>query len=537
MSTGNCDPAILRTAETETNRSFVEPEVPLPFHLTRMEQALTASMNETLGLPAEPGSPAIPEQAELVSAEASSDSAAPHASRPPGTIEHLVGARETFTSLSIKYDMNKAEICRLNKIHSGVVFPGQTILLKDPVHPEDYVPPPQRSLSASSIQEGSGESDSVTITTEDNQGRPEVTEIVTEQSLEFVNNTMFRVKSLYLTVDKGIVPGILEGSCDYMRFTPTNTPAVREFGPDIFTLAFEYEDLLGPNTQRKAPKLSEKPRVGPGFALHREEPEQAQVDDKPQPIFLQIRVRLVFGVEPTPDTTAAYWFAVMPRWLDRVYNILHNAAKLHEIEPWHLIKAPEPDSYAPGVGGSRLSDVDETVLRGGESQLLKSIMVSSITRHLPIRCRYSDWVLGFSTYVHGLSIGNMYRTLLKDQKKPCITVLKDNKGHVFGCYTTECWKVTKDNHFYGGGEAFVFTVDPEHQFFNWSQSNKYFQMSTENEMMIGGGSGAAALWIDGDLTRGCSKPSKTFNNICLAGSTDFIIEGFEVWILDSSDDF
>ena len=57
----------------------------------------------------------------------------------------------------------------------------------------------------------------------------------------------------------------------------------------------------------------------------------------------------------------------------------------------------------------------------------------------------------------------MYRTLLKDQKKPCITVLKDNKGHVFGCYTTECWKVTKDNHFYGGGEAFVFTVHPEQQ--------------------------------------------------------------------------
>ena len=141
-----------------------------------------------------------------------------------------VGARETFTSLSIKYDMNKAEICRLNKIHSGVVFPGQTILLKDPVHPEDYVPPPQRSLSASSIQEGSGESDSVTITTEDNQGRPEVTEIVTEQSLEFVNNTMFRVKSLYLTVDKGIVPGILEGSCDYMRFTPTNTPVIAILG-------------------------------------------------------------------------------------------------------------------------------------------------------------------------------------------------------------------------------------------------------------------------------------------------------------------
>ena len=96
--------------------------------------------------------------------------------------------------------------------------------------PEDYVPPPQRSLSASSIQEGSGESDSVTITTEDNQGRPEVTEIVTEQSLEFVNNTMFRVKSLYLTVDKGIVPGILEGSCDYMRFTPTNTPVIAILG-------------------------------------------------------------------------------------------------------------------------------------------------------------------------------------------------------------------------------------------------------------------------------------------------------------------
>lgn len=128
--------------------------------------------------------------------------------------------------------MNKAEICRLNRIHSGVVFPGQTILVKDPVHPEDYVPPPQRSLSAGSFQEGSGESDSVTITTEDDQGRPKVTEIMTEQSLEFVNNTMFRVKSLYFTVDKGIVPGILEGSCDYLRFTPNNTPVIAILGID-----------------------------------------------------------------------------------------------------------------------------------------------------------------------------------------------------------------------------------------------------------------------------------------------------------------
>lgn len=366
-----------------------------------------------------------------------------------------------------------------------------------------------------------------------------------EQSLEFANSTMFRVRSLYLTKNKGIVPGVVEGSCDYVRFYPNETKTVLDFGKDLFTLRFEYEDLLEPNTQRQSPNLEAKTKLGPGFALHREQSEPDSGGGKPPPVFLEIRVRLVFGVVPTPDTTASYWFAVTPKWIDRIYNILANAAKLHETEPWHIISAVGEDEAASransGLSSTRISssnlEQEEITLRN-DSILLKPLMVSSIKKHLPARLRFSEWSLEFSTYEHGLSVNNMYRMLAPHQDMPCITVIRDMDGCIFGCYTTETWKKIKEgsNHYYGAGESFVFMIHPEPQFFNWSGSNSLFMMSTEREVMIGGGSGAASIWLDGDLTRGCSRPSKTFNNICLAGSTDFHIAGIEVWVLLGDDE-
>ena len=64
---------------------------------------------------------------------------------------------------------------------------------------------------------------------------------------------------------------------------------------------------------------------GPGGAHHRsmmatDSPEARRHNSCPQ--YLQLRVRLIFGQDPTPSTVGVYWFAVMPEWMDPLFALL-----------------------------------------------------------------------------------------------------------------------------------------------------------------------------------------------------------------------
>eukprot|EP00040_Diaphanoeca_grandis_P023677 m.129205 g.129205 ORF g.129205 m.129205 type:complete len:513 (+) comp29381_c0_seq1:315-1853(+) len=454
---------------------------------------------------------------------------------PPGTVRYTVTPNDSITHLSIKFDMSQQEIAALNRMATASIFPGQVILVKDPHQANLYIP---RSLP----KKKKADPEPFVLVSPNPKTIPTLVDARSGQDVEFANTTMFRVKALYLTGNKGLVPGVIEGSCDYMRFTPSPTSAsVIEFGRDAFSLYFEYEDLLEPNTTRESPDPNSPARIGPGYASHR---DQAQVIDETSttslPIFLQIRVRLLFGAEPTPETIATYWFGIAPRWIDRVYAVLQNAASVQQSESWHFIQS-QPVSRETSGGRPLMAsppiEVEETPLRG-ETELLTHRIVQAIKKSLPARQKYSDWVLGFSTYQHGLSLSNLYRTLAPRQSSACITIIRDTKGGMFGCYTTESWKALKPGlqQYYGGGESFVFKIAPEQEFYKWTGCNKLFMLSTMTELMIGGGAGQAAIWLDNDLVRGCSRPTKTFNNNCLASSHDFTINGLEVWILESPDD-
>lgn len=103
---------------------------------------------------------------------------------------------------------------------------------------------------------------------------------------------------------------------------------VREFGTEALSLFLEYEDLLTPMSQRKPPSLKKNPpSLEPGFAGHKASGDNGKgadsgasagvmgagkkTDSESLPVFLGLRAQLVFGVKPTPETIAFYWFAVM----------------------------------------------------------------------------------------------------------------------------------------------------------------------------------------------------------------------------------
>lgn len=173
--------------------------------------------------------------------------------------------------------------------------------------------------------------------------------------------------------------------------------------------------------------------------------------------------------------------------------------------------------------------------------MLDTDAVNAVRANLPAETRLNNWTLGFSTYVHGLSLRNLFRQLARYGVGACVTTVQDHSGNVFGCYTTSSWRdvarTPAAHRYYGGGESFVFKVAPRSQVWHWSHKDKHFMTSSEDGLIVGGGAigsdgeGGAAIAIDADLLRGCSKRSETYQNGCLASEQNFRVHGIEVWML------
>ena len=58
-----------------------------------------------------------------------------------------------------------------------------------------------------------------------------------------------------------------------------------------------------------------------------------------------------------------------------------------------------------------------------------------------------------STERHGISLQTLYR---RSMAAPTLLVIRDSAGYVFGCFTSEAWRVA--TRFYGSGETFVFQL-------------------------------------------------------------------------------
>jgi len=123
---------------------------------------------------------------------------------------------------------------------------------------------------------------------------------------------------------------------------------------------------------------------------------------------------------------------------------------------------------------------------------------------------------------------------------PCILIIKDTNGVVFGLYSSESLHVS--GTYYGSGETFVFTfkrpfvswpdsILPPIQVFPWSLKNSFFIFSDYDYIAAGGG-GSYALTIESRMLRGSSAPCMTFDNPCLASSEDFLVQAFQVWVFD-----
>ncbi|XP_044145420.1 nuclear receptor coactivator 7 isoform X2 [Bufo gargarizans] len=164
-----------------------------------------------------------------------------------------------------------------------------------------------------------------------------------------------------------------------------------------------------------------------------------------------------------------------------------------------------------------------------KSNLLEDTHIEKLAHRLPARVQGYPWHLVYSTHQHGTSLKTLYRNVCSIDR-PVLLVVKDMDNQVFGAYATHPFRIS--DHYYGTGETFLFTFNPDFKAFKWSGENSYFINGDTTSLELGGGGGRSGLWLDCDLYHGRSNPCATFNNDILSKKEDFIVQDLEVWTFD-----
>lgn len=66
------------------------------------------------------------------------------------------------------------------------------------------------------------------------------------------------------------------------------------------------------------------------------------------------------------------------------------------------------------------------------------------------------------------------------------TIDIDTQHHVFGAFMTEPWK-PNNPRYYGGGESFVFQLEPHMKIYKWTRKNNHFMLTDTGSIAVGGG--------------------------------------------------
>lgn len=165
----------------------------------------------------------------------------------------------------------------------------------------------------------------------------------------------------------------------------------------------------------------------------------------------------------------------------------------------------------------------------GAGSLLQEDVVWAMRSHIPMRFKYHDWKMVFSTAMHGTSLLTFYKHL--EAKSPTVLVIRDSDGHLFGGFVSQAWHVSKT--FFGTGESFLFSIAPTFAVYTWTGADDFYCIGKRDFLAMGGGgtSGRYGLWLDSELSAGTSEVCKTFLNRRLSLNEEFNCSLVEVYHL------
>lgn len=172
-----------------------------------------------------------------------------------------------------------------------------------------------------------------------------------------------------------------------------------------------------------------------------------------------------------------------------------------------------------------------------DSRCLRYFNIKEIHHSLPINCHQCDWLKLFSVSSESKSeLGTLYRRCeeLKDfcahSCKGCITVIKDNKGNVFGSYTTYPW-ATNQNRIYHKN-IFLFRIEGyDTNIYNLSSGRSAVQNGTPERILLKDGMGRFIFYVTSPLESGVSYPSVAFHSPHFSSKANFSIETLEIYAI------
>ncbi|XP_057569561.1 MTOR-associated protein MEAK7 [Hippopotamus amphibius kiboko] len=167
------------------------------------------------------------------------------------------------------------------------------------------------------------------------------------------------------------------------------------------------------------------------------------------------------------------------------------------------------------------------------ASILDVLSVVYINSHLPQEQRHR-WRLLFSSELHGHSFSQLCGRIT--HWGPCVLLLEDHDGHVFGGFASCSWEVKPQ--FQGDDRCFLFCVSPSMAVYTCTGYNDHYmylnqgQQTIPNGLGMGGQHNYFGLWIDVDFGKGHSKAKPTcttYNSPQLSAQEDFQFEKMEVW--------
>ena len=194
-----------------------------------------------------------------------------------------------------------------------------------------------------------------------------------------------------------------------------------------------------------------------------------------------------------------------------------------------------PNSEDLGIAQTPTPDCfEDERYTGNPSGIMTARQFAQLNRWLPARFSILEPTLLFTTAKDGFSLENMMRHV--EGNSPLIVVVETTEHNVFGCFVPG-QLYTSGEHFYGTGEAFLFTFAPKPTVYEWRKGrNQFFFMVHNKTIAIGGGGQGPGLWIDGELNNGQSHRSATFCNAPLNnGESDFVVLALEVFTFNEDE--
>ena len=178
-----------------------------------------------------------------------------------------------------------------------------------------------------------------------------------------------------------------------------------------------------------------------------------------------------------------------------------------------------------------------------DSYILEFSHVAKIVSNLPLQYREYSWKCAYSLVRDGKSYATLYKKIKGFQGS--LLIIKDSGGHVFGGFARQPWSMNHEGY-YGTGETFVFTLEPNINMYKWSEKNSLFMMLNDKAIAMGGG-GSFAIYLDNNLYYGTSGNCETFNSPSLSSpisllknsdslikdsSSKFVCVDLEIWVFD-----